>query len=57
MAHIVGAGGEAAAAGVDVTRRGDLPDLVELACQRFGKIEQRAEVDVDDIIVRPTAQS
>jgi NAD(P)-dependent dehydrogenase (short-subunit alcohol dehydrogenase family) len=32
-------------------------DLVEPACQRFGKIEQPAEVDVGEITVRPTAQS
>ena len=38
-ARIAGAGGEVAYQQTDVTRRGDLVDLVALACQRFGKLD------------------
>lgn len=60
--RIVGEGGASAYARTDVTRRQDLADLVRLACERFGKpcvafaIEQPANVDVNEIVVRPTAQ-
>jgi NADP-dependent 3-hydroxy acid dehydrogenase YdfG len=90
-ARIADAGGDAAYARTDVRRRGDLSDLVKLACERYGKldvlvnnagvmpisplddkfamppdaiaraiafaIEQPADVDVSEIVVRPTAQS
>jgi NADP-dependent 3-hydroxy acid dehydrogenase YdfG len=39
VARIVDAGGEAACACTDVTRREDLSELVKLACQRFGKLD------------------
>jgi NADP-dependent 3-hydroxy acid dehydrogenase YdfG len=38
-ARIAAAGGEAAAAATDVTRRVDLEDLVALATQRFGRLD------------------
>ena len=37
--RIAGAGGEAAHARTDVRRRADLSGLVELACQRYGKLD------------------
>ncbi len=38
-ARIAAAGGEAAYAPTDVRRRGDLSNLVTLACERFGKLD------------------
>jgi NADP-dependent 3-hydroxy acid dehydrogenase YdfG len=38
-ARITGAGGEAAYARTDVRRRGDVSDLVKLACERCGKLD------------------
>jgi NADP-dependent 3-hydroxy acid dehydrogenase YdfG len=37
--RIAAAGGEAASARTDVRRRGDLSDLVKLACERYGKLD------------------
>lgn len=37
--RIVGAGGEAAYARTDVRRRGDLAELVKLACGRYGRLD------------------
>jgi NADP-dependent 3-hydroxy acid dehydrogenase YdfG len=37
--RIVGAGGEAAYARTDVKRRDDLSNLVQLACERYGKLD------------------
>jgi NADP-dependent 3-hydroxy acid dehydrogenase YdfG len=37
--RITGAGGEAAYARTDVKRRGDVSDLVKLACERYGKLD------------------
>ena len=37
--RIAAAGGEAAYARTDVKRRGDLSDLVKLACERYGKLD------------------
>ena len=37
--RIAGAGGEAAYARTDVKRRGDLSNLVKLACERYGKLD------------------
>lgn len=37
--RIVAAGGEAAQAEIDVTRRADLEKLVALACERFGRLD------------------
>jgi NADP-dependent 3-hydroxy acid dehydrogenase YdfG len=55
--RIAGAGGEVAYAQTDVRKRDDLTSLVNLACEHYGKLEQPADVDVGEIIVRPTAQS
>jgi NADP-dependent 3-hydroxy acid dehydrogenase YdfG len=38
-ARILSAGGEVAYAQADVTRRGDVASLVELACERYGKLD------------------
>lgn len=38
-ARIVNAGGEAAYASIDVRRRDDLSTLVQLACERYGKLD------------------
>jgi NADP-dependent 3-hydroxy acid dehydrogenase YdfG len=38
-ARIVDSGGEAACARTDVKRRADLSNLVELACERYGKLD------------------
>ena len=38
-ARIAAAGGEAAHARTDVKRRDDLASLVELACERYGKLD------------------
>jgi short-subunit dehydrogenase involved in D-alanine esterification of teichoic acids len=38
-ARIADAGGDAAYARTDVRRRGDLSDLVKLACERYGKLD------------------
>jgi NADP-dependent 3-hydroxy acid dehydrogenase YdfG len=38
-ARIVDSGGEAACARTDVKRRSDLSNLVELACERYGKLD------------------
>lgn len=37
--EIIGAGGEAACAATDVSRRQDLADLVALACGRYGRLD------------------
>ena len=37
--QITAAGGEVAYAGTDVTRRKDVSDLVELACERYGQLD------------------
>jgi len=37
--RITGAGGETVYARTDVKRRGDLSDLVKLACERYGKLD------------------
>jgi NADP-dependent 3-hydroxy acid dehydrogenase YdfG len=37
--RIVGAGGEAVYARIDVKRRADLSSLVDLACDRYGKLD------------------
>jgi Short-chain alcohol dehydrogenase of unknown specificity len=37
--RITEAGGEAAYARTDVKRRGDVPDLVKLACEQYGKLD------------------
>src|SRR6266576_2309594 len=37
--RITGAGGEAAYARTDVKRRGEVSDLVKLACERYGKLD------------------
>ncbi|HEY3895519.1 MAG TPA: SDR family oxidoreductase [Pseudonocardiaceae bacterium] len=39
VTRIANAGGEAAYARTDVRRRDDLSDLVELACERYGKLD------------------
>ena len=39
QARIADAGGEAAYARTDVKRRGDVSDLVKLACERYGKLD------------------
>lgn len=39
VGRIIAAGGEAACAGTDVRRHGDLVDLVGLACERYGKLD------------------
>jgi NADP-dependent 3-hydroxy acid dehydrogenase YdfG len=82
VARITAAGGEAVHARTDVTRREDVDRLIQLACERYGRldvlinnagimpvsplddlrvedweaIQQPADVDVNEIIIRPTAQ-
>ena len=48
-------GGSARYRALDVTKREDVEAFVNFAQSEFGKVEQPADVDVSEIIVRPTA--